>query len=36
MDDAVEIVEIVGKMIIAAGADPIAVAVAAAVGRDDP
>ncbi len=36
LDNAIEIQDIVGKMIITAGTDPAAVAVAAAVGRDDP
>src|SRR5690349_2974408 len=34
--NAIEIVNIVGKMIVTASADPAAVAVAAAVRRDDP
>ena len=35
-DDAVQIKNIIGKMIIAAGADPTAVAVTSAVRCDDP
>src|SRR5262249_17897741 len=35
LDQRIQIPDIVGKVIIAAGADPAAVAVAAAVGRDD-
>ena len=36
LDDAIEIEDVVGKMIIPARADPAAVAMAAAVRRNDP
>ena len=34
-DDLVQIGEVIGEVVVAAGADPVAVAVAAHVGRDD-
>ena len=36
LDHAIEIENVIGKMVIAAGAHPAAIAMAAAVGSDDP